>query len=165
MAKTTTTYAVGQACSNGHKITGDLARENGAAFCPDCGAKTIKECAQCSASLRGDSVVKGPMMSVPVTWHRVPDYCHECGHPFPWMAAKLNAVNELAEAIEELTEHECALLAELVPHLVQETPRTKPAGFKVLTIVSKLKEPARTAMRDLLMDMVVEGGKQALGWG
>lgn len=73
-------------------------------------------------------------------------------------------MNELAEAIEELTEHERDVIRELLPHLMDETPRTTPAGFKVATIVGKLAGPGKAAMRKVLEEVAIEAGKRALGF-
>lgn len=155
-------YATGQACINGHKITGDISHGNGCPFCPTCGAPTVEACEHCRAPMRGNIELRGSITSR-TAWSGPPAHCFKCGKPFPWTAAGLQAVAELADAIEELTDHERAELASLMPDLVSETPRTKVAGFKVLTILARLKEPARAALKGVMADVVVEAGKAALG--
>lgn len=152
-------YAKGQVCLAGHEITGDISMGGAVPFCAECGNKTITCCPSCKGSIRGYYV--GDFASS-LIWE-VPAHCIHCGTPFPWTAAKLNAVTELAEAIEELTNHERQQLAELMPHLITESARTQPAGFKVAAILTRLKGPARETFRSLLNDIAVDAGRAALG--
>lgn len=94
----------------------------------------------------------------------VPAHCGGCGKPLPWTAAKLAAVQELADAIDELTGHEREVLAELMPHLVEETPRTQPAGFKVAAIVGRLTGPGKAALRKVLEEVATGAALKALGF-
>lgn len=151
-------FETGQVCRNGHPITGNAQSQFAAAFCPSCGEETVTHCTKCRTHIRGNL-----SDAVWVSGWEPTAHCHACGSTYPWTAAKLSAVKELAEAVEELTTHEREILAELMPHLVQESPRTKPAGFKVATIVNKLPGPARDAFRGLFNDIVIEAGKSALG--
>ena len=152
-------YGTGQACRNGHAITGDLTNGDGSSYCAVCGADTISACEACNSPIRGtfqsDFGFTGP-------WSP-PAHCRHCGNGFPWTVAKMEAVKELAEAIEELTDFEREKLSELLPHIVQHTPRTQPAGFKIAAIVERTKAPARAVLRDLLSDITVEAGRKALG--
>jgi hypothetical protein len=72
-------------------------------------------------------------------------------------------VAELAEAIDELTDFERETLSELLPHLVQESPRTAVAGFKVATIWAKMAGPGKAVLKDLLMDITVDAAKKHMG--
>lgn len=151
-------YDTGQACLNGHQITGNIQSSFGGKFCPDCGQETISACPSCGTHLRG-TYSEG----LSVRW-RLPAHCFACGAGFPWTAAKLSAAQELADAVDELTGHERETLAELMPHLVQETARTAPAGFKVAAILARLSGPAKGAFKSLLHDIAIEAGKKALGF-
>lgn len=154
-------YLPGQACLNGHKVAGDARSEFSSPRCSDCGQPTITACPGCNAFIRGDYETPG-VSFIGVGWS-LADYCYQCGEPYPWTKAKLNAVQELAEAIDELTAFERQQIAELMPHLVQVTPRTKPAGFKVATILSNLTGQGKIALQDLMREVAVDAGKSALG--
>ena len=154
-------YKMGQACLNGHQITGDATSNLASNFCGTCGEATITTCPSCKATIRGKYYVENV---IGFSGWELANHCWGCGKAYPWTQAKLDAVQELADAIEELTPHEREVIVELMPHLVQETPRTKPAGFKVATILGKMTGPGRAALRDLLNDIVVEAGKTALGF-
>jgi|TARA_R100000501_G_scaffold14324_1_gene25974 hypothetical protein len=90
-------------------------------------------------------------------------HCHQCGAAYPWTQAKLDAVEELAAAIEELTSHERDVLRELTPHIIEDTPRTSPASFKIATIIGKLGGHAGTAMKKLFEEIAVEAAKSSFG--
>lgn len=154
-------YKVGQACLRGHAVTGDASSSFSAPHCGKCGERTISQCERCEQMLRGAYTNAGGVTRAGWT---PTAYCHACGGAYPWTQSKLDAVSELAEAIEELTEHEREVIRELLPHLIEETPRTSPAGFKVATIVGKLVGPGKTAMKRVLEEVAIEAGKRALGF-
>lgn len=155
------TYRVGQACLNGHAITDDVSSGLASEFCSQCGAGTIQKCPDCETFIRGHFHVEG-VIGLGSVW-TPPNHCHACGKPYPWTQAKLDAAKEMAEAIEELTEHERDVIAELMPHIIEETPRTKPAGFKLAAIVGKLSGPAKEAFKGLLNEIAIDAGKSSLG--
>lgn len=77
-------YDVMQVCLNGHQITDSYNsnpefRQN---YCEQCGAETITECQECGANIKGDYKVEGVI--APGSNTDVPDFCHECGEPYPW---------------------------------------------------------------------------------
>ena len=152
-------YKVGQACVRGHAITGDAHSDFASRHCSECGEITISHCQECETPIRGK--YEGSVV-VLAGWRPTP-HCHQCGAAYPWTKAKLDAVAELADAIDELTTHERETLRELVPHLIDETPRTTPASFKVGTIIAKLGGPASAAMKKLLEELAVEAAKKSLG--
>lgn len=154
-------YKIGVACRRGHKITGNASSAFNSAFCGKCGEPGVAHCENCTQPLRGDYDKPG---SLSLSGWDVAAYCYACGGAYPWTAAKLDAVSELADAIDELTEHEREVIRELLPHLIDETPRTTPAGFKVAAIVGKLVGPGKAAMRKVLEEVAIEAGKRALGF-
>lgn len=63
-----------------------------------------------------------------------------------------------------LTDNERQIIVELMPHLIQESPRTQTAGFKVATILGKLPLPARAALKRIMEEVAIEAGKKAMGF-
>lgn len=90
-----------QVCRNGHYITDRYHsypeyREN---YCSDCGAETIKECQQCEEEIPGvdlDSNVFVVSSSPPAP----PDFCDNCGSPFPWKSLPMEDY-DIEEAVSE----------------------------------------------------------------
>lgn len=72
-----------EVCLNGHQITSQYhgSPENRREFCPQCGAKTMHQCAVCKEDILGyhhmDGVVS--LLGTPV-----PSHCAKCGNRFPW---------------------------------------------------------------------------------
>lgn len=84
-----------QVCLNGHQTTSfyNTKAEKRKEFCPICGAKTIINCPNCQKSiLGGDYTID--FDEIP-SWieAKVPDYCENCGKPFPWALNKATAKN------------------------------------------------------------------------
>jgi hypothetical protein len=130
-------------------------------FCPQCGEKTIKACPNCNVQLKGDYYVEnvigfGSSASVK-------PYCYACGKPYPWVERKLAGIAELADAIEELTSNERDVLHELMPNIIEETPRTPAAGLKISMIISRVTGPAKKVLSDAIVSIAVDAGKKALG--
>lgn len=82
-----------QVCEKGHTITDMLisAPDQAKARCPKDGSKTICECPECGKPIAGRKhyprsvSLTGPM--------KAPDYCEECGKPFPWTQTDIVSVS------------------------------------------------------------------------
>ncbi len=68
-----------QVCIKGHKITDGYNNrpEQRKKFCDKCGAETIHKCPVCDFPIEGNDMEL--FFAVPV-----PDYCPDCGEPYPW---------------------------------------------------------------------------------
>jgi hypothetical protein len=77
-------YDTMQVCLNGHQITDryDSSPEFRQNFCEKCGAETISECKNCGTKIRGHYDVEG-VVAIGSS-KEVPNYCHDCGEPYPW---------------------------------------------------------------------------------
>jgi len=80
-------YLRGQACINGHPVTGDMDGEPGrtSAFCASCGAPTISACPACGEMIRGLAVGGGIIAQS--AW-RPERFCFKCGTAYPWEEAR-----------------------------------------------------------------------------
>lgn len=77
-------YDAQQVCLNGHQITAHYYRspERRKPFCDQCGAKTIHQCPDCGTDIKGHYRVEGVVVLGRGT--PIPDFCHNCGKPYPW---------------------------------------------------------------------------------
>lgn len=50
--------------------------------CEQCGAETIIQCQEFGTNIEGDYKVEGFIATGSST--EIPDFCHECGEPYPW---------------------------------------------------------------------------------
>jgi hypothetical protein len=153
-------YDVAQICLNGHVITAEAASSHHEQqkFCDRCGEPTIKACQDCNAPIRGidhDSRVTSPYL--------VPHYCYNCGKPYPWTQAKLEAAKEFAEELDGLSSKEKDVLKQSIEELARDTPKTKVAAVKVKKILAKARGAALSMLRDILVDIASETAKKAMG--
>jgi hypothetical protein len=83
-------YDVGYICRNGHWINrrGKDHPEHNAKFCSQDGAEVISACSACNQPIRGDHVMLVGGVPVPTPGvPPVPQYCWNCGKPYPWSQA------------------------------------------------------------------------------
>lgn len=151
-------YYTACVCLNGHLITEAAEYGSATPYCSQCGEETVQACPSCKAALRGR--YEGSMSLSAGDVHA---YCLNCGIALPWTDRNLAGVAELAAAIEELTSHERDTLKELMPHLLDDTPRTAAAGFKIGVIVAKLGPGVRAVLKDAIVSIAADAGKKALG--
>ena len=117
-------YDNAQICLNGHIIT-NFAESNPNScenFCNKCGEKTIRNCPDCEESIRGYHHMEGLFSrgnSHP------PNFCINCGKPYPWTLAKISAAKELAQTLNELSMQQKQDLEKNIDDIVRDTPRTK----------------------------------------
>ena len=117
-------YRTAQICQNGHCITDsiDAYPERGQPFCQKCGAKTITTCPSCNSRIRGDYYVEG-FISLGSSFS-VPAYCYNCGKPYPWTQAAIEAATELILEEENFSPEQQEKLVAVLPDIVAETPKT-----------------------------------------
>lgn len=154
-------YDVGQVCLNGHPITGNAQRypDFTKKHCPNCGAPTITACTKCRTPIQGDYWVPGVLSALP---YQPPAHCHECGTPYPWTAAKLEAAKELAHEAEDLTQEEREQLARSLDDIVADTPRTQLAASRFKRLMGKAGKGTAQAMRDIVVDIASEAARKSI---
>ncbi len=148
-------------CENGHVLTDRLERSpNDTPHCSKCGAKTISKCPSCGAKIRGDLRDSGIVVLGHTT--PAPKYCPECGEPFPWTAASLDALRELAELDDDLDAADANALVESVETALTDGPKTKVAAMRIKKILSKAGRATVAAIRDVLVDVLAESAKRTI---
>ena len=147
-------YDTAQVCLNGHAIISSyhdypqFRKEH----CPQCGEPTITECPNCETEIQG-SYRDDMGMGRP---YHPPNYCHNCGKPFPWTVRTLDVARELAEEFDELNETEKDQLKESLEDLIKTTPRTPLAQKRFKKIMAKVGRESYEAMKGILTDIVSE---------
>lgn len=153
-------YYTMMACKNGHVITAMLEKSSRASkYCDECGAETITTCQECHAPIRGDLIDSWviSMSSTPA-----PKFCPHCGKPYPWTQASIEALKELAELDDSLTEQDAVDLVNMANDIVTETPKTKVAAMKFKKILSRAGKETASAARDLFVDIAAETAKRTI---
>ena len=142
-------------CLSGHVVNTWAARDAGRneAHCSQCGAKTISACVGCGTAIRG-SRIGAPSF-------RRPAYCRECGEPFPWTNAAIQAASEYATEVE-LSEMDRTQLPELIEHLVKDSSRTVIAATKMKRLMHQAGPVVTEGFRKILVDVIAETAKKML---
>lgn len=148
-------------CENGHVLTDRLERSsNDTPHCSKCGARTISQCPSCGAKIRGDLRDSGVVVIGYTT--PAPKYCPECGAPFPWTTASLDALRELAELDDDLDADDADSLVKSAETALTDGPKTKVAAMRVKKILGKAGKATASAARDLLVDVLAESAKRTI---
>lgn len=146
-----------QICLNGHVI--DYYSKNAEQFCSSCGSKTITQCPKCNANIRGMEIFDIPTIGVK---YKRPNYCPECGNPYPWTSASLEAMKELIDFDEELSNEEKSYINGNLQDLTVDTPKTKVVATKLNAFLHKAGSVTASAIRDILVDIASETVKKII---
>ena len=154
-------YDTAQICVNGHVVTDKFVKspEVGRKFCEKCGAPTITNCQACSAIIRGFHHLEHVSYSAD---YKLPSFCPDCGKPYPWTEAKIQAAYELTEEMENLSDEEKELLSRSIDDLITDSPRTELAATRFKKLLVKVGEPAAYALRTLVVDIASETAKKLI---
>lgn len=158
-------------CENGHLETSILENEEPyyITYCRDCGKKFVDSCSKCNSKIIGGYVwskIGYYCMDDPV-YEDVyeknnyrPNYCHECGAPYPWVEKKLNDLKEILELQnEEINSELQTKIFTTVEALVGEkNPETSSGITKLKLLLEKLpnKEYTANTLSGILSSEVLE---------
>lgn len=153
-------YDVMQVCLNGHQITTSLISypQHGRAYCKDCGSPTISACPDCNANMRG--YLRGSMSLSDIP---VPNYCEDCGRPFPWHEAAIENMKDILRQ-EDLADDQLAIFDAALPDVLRDTPKTESSAMRVRKVLQGLGKPAYAVMVRVLSDVASESAKKSLGF-
>ena len=146
-----------QICLNGHAR--NCYSEFKEKFCSICGAETIQQCPNCHEVIRGKQKIKGV---VDFTEYKVPNYCFNCGKPYPWTQSKLDAMKELIDFDEQLSQDEKAYMTNNVQELTVDTPKASAVATKFSVFLRKAGKITVSAIRDILVDIASETAKKII---
>lgn len=157
-------YDVSQICLNGHRITGNYNanRELAQKFCSKCGAETITACPKCNAKIRGKYVVEG-IVDLTGTRTPVPAYCCNCGEPYPWTSIGIEAIKEIIDEEESLSESERDKLKLSLPDLIVETPKSNLAVSRLKRALSVVGDITKSGLTQFITDFACNAVKKMLG--
>jgi len=157
-------YDTAQICIEGHPINcmSVSSPEHNRKFCRKCGAKTITNCENCSAPIKG--FYHDPWASRPgnLSWFTPRSFCDNCGKPYPWTEAKLKAARELADLLEELKPEERELLKKSFDDIVRDTPQTAVAATQFKRLAAKVGKTVAEELRKLVVDIASETAKKII---
>lgn len=156
-------------CRNGHvrrvnigARTSDSGGEADA-FCGICGAAIEQTCENCNAPIRG--IFRYERQEVAGYDWRPSNHCESCGAPYPWLAAALAAVREIATEEAGLQESDVTSLVEAASVLAREdaTAQTEVAASRFRRIGARVGGKAETALWAIATATASVAVKKALG--
>lgn len=155
-------YHTAQICLNGHVITDsyDKNPEFRQNYCDKCGQPTITKCPNCNSNIRGDYECNNVVsigFSTPA-----PNFCHNCGKPFPWTKDSLDSIQELLSLESTLESSELEYLNSNLPSILTDTPKTKLVATKLKLALGKLGSTASSAIHDIIVDVASETAKKII---
>lgn len=153
-------YDVGMACLNGHKITGDAENspEFAEDFCSKCGEPTITECPACKAKIRG--FYRG---EVSIIGWDLPAHCPACGKPYPWTERKAEAMAEMIDELDELSNMERERLKKSIPDVIADTPKSETAALRFKKAAAKVGQASGKLLMDVVTNVATEAVKKSMG--
>jgi hypothetical protein len=96
--------------------------------------------------------------------YKPPAFCGDCSKSFPWTQRRLDAARDLALEAEHLSKEEQRQLADAMPDLVRDVPRTQVAAARFKRLAAKAGAGTASALRAVLVDVASEAAKKAI-WG
>lgn len=156
-------YDAALICLNRHVINSrsQSAPEHNAKFCDQCGEEAISKCPDCDTPIRGAYQADGVVVigfEFPA-----PKHCHNCGEAFPWTKRQTEALTELLDELEGLSDEERAKLEKSIPDILAETPGTSTAVLHFKKLIAKLGVDGSKALVDILKNIATEHVRQQLG--
>ncbi len=153
---------VAQVCRSGHLVLSSLQRfpQFRKSFCEDCGAPTIDQCQTCGWPIAGLG---------PNSWmggggpFKPPNYCGECGSPFPWTATALAAAKEYTDDLDQLSLEEKDALKSTFADLTSDTARTPLAASRFKKVTNKIGPVASSILQKIIETVLTDAAKKSIG--
>lgn len=147
-------------CENGHVVSKYDANKQ--KFCTQCGAKVISNCPTCNHSIQGLVVLNYAYIGKrPYTR---PDYCPDCGAPYPWTVSAIENIKLLIQEEEELSEQLKSSIVESLPDIITETPKTNLANVRFKKGLASAGKFTAEALKQFVIDFGCELSKKFLGF-
>jgi hypothetical protein len=141
-----------QICRNGHIQHCDGMPFHPNAHCTRCGASSIHECPDCREPIRGSQQYSDSRNFV------LPQFCHGCGRPYPWMADRLDTARDLLWHDDHLSLEDRENLWNDLKYVMSD-PKADlvPAKRKLIEIkLGKAAEVVRTTIVELIAKTMAE---------
>ena len=144
-------------CENGHPVS-TTAYSCPDKYCSICGKAVISKCKNCGSTIRGDYDSQFGYIGE----YEVPSYCPDCGKPYPWTIAAIEATMYMLEE-SELSSDEQRKLIDILPDVLAETPKTQLASIRFKKAMSNAGSFIAEGLRDFAVEFGCELFKKYLG--
>ena len=148
-------HDIAQICINGHLINSSSTKYPGCnkKYCSDCSAEVIDKCPECKFPLQGEIHDDGLFLPMNIG---IPKYCPNCGKPYPWTKAKLDALNEMIDLVDELNYDEKNELKKSGELISTDNPRSQIAVYKIKKYMNKVGSSLGEKLQELFVDIASE---------
>jgi hypothetical protein len=92
-----------------------------------------------------------------------PNYCGECGSPFPWTETALAAAREYTDDLEQLSPEEKDALKSTFADLTSDTARTPLAASRFKKFTNKIGPVAGRILQKIIETVLTEAAKRSIG--
>ena len=150
-------YYSAQICLNGHIIS--EYENNIETYCSKCGSKTISSCPSCNTPIRG---AYNNEYSLYDEKYNLPAYCFACGKPYPWTQLHIEAITELINFDNQLSDDEKLYMSNNINTLTTDNPKTKVVATKFKFYLSEAANATGNAVKDILVDIISETAKKII---
>lgn len=141
-------------CLHGHVQSSGRRVLNPGKHCAKCGSPNISDCPACKIPIRGEHRYSEGH-------YRLPQFCHNCGSPFPWMKERLDTAHDLLYHDDKLSLEERNKLWATLRYVMSD-PKSDlvPEKKKLIEInLQKAAAATREAVTDLLAKYLAEISK------
>lgn len=150
-----------QICLNGHIVNDSFHKspQLNKKHCPKCGEPTIIECPACNNPIAGEihySNVWGAHS------FKLPGYCIECGNPYPWTVAKLQAAKDIAAELDELSAEEKRTLEKSIGEISKDNVQAQVGATRIKKIIGKVSATTGNILQKIIVDVASEAAKKTL---
>lgn len=154
-------YDIAMVCKNGHMINDSSSRypQSNSEYCEKCGAKSINVCEHCKTPIRGCYYADG---IIGFSDTPIPSYCHNCGKPYPWTQAKLEALDEMVDLMDELNETEKEALKKSGREISIEGPKTEVGVAKIRKYLGKVGSTIGDTAKEVFVQIASETAIKAM---
>ena len=150
-------------CIQGHVI--DYGVEKISPFCSICGSEVLSKCLSCGYHIRGSHKLFGfyaELQEAEEENMEYPNYCYNCGDPFPWTKSLLDNAVEILALDSQWDDNFMQIISSSIPDLLVSTPSSAIAVAKYNINIEKFTLPVRNAMYQLLFEVVSESVKSRI---
>lgn len=145
---------IAQICLNGHIINPHVNRfpQINKKFCDICGKETITKCPNCKIEIQGDPIIEDS----------APNYCHNCGKPYPWTNTKIKVAQELIKELEELSNEDKSILTHSIDDIITDNLRTNLAIVRIKKVINRCTRLTGKILYKLFVDISSETAKKLI---
>ena len=91
-----------------------------------------------------------------------PNFCEDCGKPFPWTTERLKAASALTDELKDFTEADREKVRQSFTDIVKDTPATSVAVIRLKKYFGTAKDAVGKALWKAAVEIGTEAAKKGL---